>query len=124
MGAAPPTFSGSASRAKISTSGQVTLPLTIGCPPPGADCRVSVAASGRVRASEVAKRKRVTLGRSVYVVKASSSANVRFKLTTRGRGLLRRLRGIEAKVAITVSRDGSVTTKTVTVRLKAPRRTP
>jgi hypothetical protein len=120
---APATFSGSASGAVVSTSGLVTLPLRIGCPPPGVDCRVSVAATARVRASASARRKLVKLGRSHYFVKVGNSAETRFKLNAKGRRLLRRLGRIKAKVELAVTRASSVTKKNVTVRLKAPRRT-
>ena len=121
VGGPSPTFSGSASRARVSTSGQVTLPLRIGCPPPGADCRVSVAASGRVPASTAARRKQVKLGRSDYLVRAGSSSKTRFSLTTKGLKILRRVKRIRAKLEVTVTRGSEIAKKTVTVRLKAPR---
>jgi hypothetical protein len=120
---AAPTFSRSASEAKVSTGGRVTVPWTIGCPSPGAGCRVSVVGRARVHASAAAKRRRVTLGRSAYLVKVGSSAAARFKLTATGRRTLRRLDRVKAKVEIKVTRGTSVTRKTVTARLKAPKRT-
>jgi hypothetical protein len=119
---AAPTFSDSGSRAKVLTSGRVTLPLTIGCPLPGAECRVFVAATARLPTNAAARRKRVKLGRSHYLVKVGSSAKGRFKLNPRGRRLLRRLGRMKAKVKITVTRAGNMTGKTVTVRLRQPRR--
>ena len=107
--AAAPTFSGSRSGAKVSANGAVTVPIRVGCPRPGDDCQVSVAA----------KRRKVMLGRSEYVVKAGRSAKTRFKLTAKGRRLLRRLGRVRAKVGITVTRAGAKTEKTVTVRMKA-----
>jgi hypothetical protein len=102
----------------------VTLPLKISCPPPGAECLVSVAASARVPAHAAARRKQVKLGGSGYVVNVGSSAKTRFKLTKKGRSLLRRLGPIKVKVKVSVTRLGAgVTRKTVTVRLRAPRRT-
>ena len=107
-----PTFSGSATGATVSRSGRVTLPLTIGCPPPGSVCAIAVAAH----------RKQVRIGRSRYLVAVDRSAKTRFKLTRKGRSLLRRLTRIKAKVVITVSRGGNIVSqKTVTARLKAPR---
>jgi hypothetical protein len=116
------TFSGSASGARTTRDGRVTLPLRIGCPPPGVDCRVSVAATARVRASAAARRKLVKLGRSHYLIKVGKSAKTRFRLNAKGRRLLRRLGRINAKVELAVTRASSVTRKNVTVRLKAPRR--
>jgi hypothetical protein len=55
------------------------------------------------------------------VVKVGSSTKVRFKLTKKARALLRRLGRINARVAIQVSRGGSMTEKIVTARLKPPR---
>ncbi len=106
----PPVFSGSAAGATVSDRGRVTIPLRIGCPTPGVDCKVSVAA----------KRKRVKIGRSDYLVKVRRSANTRVKLNVKGRRLLRRRGRMHAKVKISVDRGGSVTRKTVTARLKAP----
>lgn len=120
-----PTFRNSGTRAKVSRSGRVTLPLTIGCPPPGPECLVSVAATARLPAGAASLRKRVKLGSSAYAVKVGGSARARFRLTTKGTRLLRRLTRIQAKAAITVTRlGGGATRKRVTVRLKAPRRTP
>ena len=101
----------------------MTLPLTIGCPLPGAECLVSVAATARLRASAAARRKRVKVGRSAYAVKVGGSARARFKLTSKGSRLLLRSRRIRAKVEITVTRGTAITKKTVAVRLKAPKRT-
>jgi hypothetical protein len=119
---APPTFTASGSPAKVSRGGRVTLPLTIGCPPPGLDCRVSVSANANVRAGAAARRKEVKLGRAVYLVKLGSSEAARFRLTRKARALLRRLRRLKAVVDISVNRSGNVTTRILTVRLKAPRR--
>jgi hypothetical protein len=80
----PPTFSGAGSGAKVSRTRRVTLPLTIGCPPPGAECLVSVVATARVPASAVARRKRLKVGSSAYSVKVGGSARARFGLTTKG----------------------------------------
>jgi hypothetical protein len=118
-----PTFSGSASRARTTRNGRVTVPLRIGCPPPGVDCGVSVAATARVRASASARRELVKLGRSHYVVKVGTSGETRFNLNAKGRRWLRRLRRIQANVELAVTRASSVTRKNITVRLKAPRRT-
>jgi hypothetical protein len=120
---AAPTFGNSGSRANVSRGGRVTLPLTIGCPPPGAECLVSVAATARLRARASARRRRVKVGRLAYAVKVGASAQARFKLTPKGRRLLRRVRRVRAKVEITVTRATAITKKTVTVRLKAPKRT-
>ena len=115
-----PTFSGSASRAKVATTGKVAFSLRIGCPPPGVDCRVSVAATARVPVGAAAGRRRAKLGRSDYLVKVGSSAKGHFVLSTKGRRLLRRLRRIKAKAEITVTRGSQITEKIVRVRLKAP----
>jgi hypothetical protein len=116
----PPVFSGSAAGATVSDRGRVTIPLRIGCPAPGVDCKVSVAASARADVNAAARRRRVKIGRSDYLIKARRSANTRVKLNVKGRRLLRRLGRMHAKVKISVDRGGSVTRKTVTARLKAP----
>jgi FG-GAP-like repeat/FG-GAP repeat len=120
-GGPAPWFRGSGSPARVSPNGRVTLPLRIGCPPPGAPCRVSVAAMARRSADAAARRKRVKLGRSGYVVKVGRSARTRFTLTPWGRSLLRRRERIRAKVEIRVARGSGTTTKTATARLEAPR---
>jgi hypothetical protein len=109
-----PTFTRTGSEAKVSTRGTATIPLRIGCPPPGVDCRISVAATAR--------RKSAKLGRSRYLVKVGTSDNARFRLTAKGRRLLRRLNRVKANVEIIVTRGSVVTKKTVTIRLKAPKR--
>jgi hypothetical protein len=117
---ASPTFRDVGSKATVSRRGRVTLPLRISCPLPGAECLVTVAASARLPA----RPKQVKVGGSGYVVNAGGSDETRFKLTKKGRRLLERLRRIKAKIEISVTRLGAGSTrKTVTVRLRAPRRT-
>ena len=121
--APPPTLSSSNGKATVSRSGRVTVPLTIGCPPPSVACRISVAASARAPASTAALKRRVKLGRSDYHVSAGRSAKARFDLNRTGRRLLRRLGRLDARVKTTVTRGATVKKKTLTVRLKAPKRT-
>jgi hypothetical protein len=111
----PPTFSRSGTGAKVSPTGDVTVPMRIGCPLPGGDCRISVTALA-------VGHEQITLGRARYLVRAGNSAGARFTLNSNGRRLLRRLRRVRANVFVSVTRDMRITRDVVTVRLRAPKR--
>lgn len=66
--------------------------------------------------------KRVKLGGSSFKVAVGKKGKVRIKLNSTARRLLKRRKVIKARVVITVRRGGATVKKTVTVRLKAPRR--
>lgn len=118
----------SAGTLRVSSKGKVTLPKPkVDCSGAGSDCTVKTSVTGPPppqgkKASSSAKKKRVKLGSSSFEVKAGKTGKVKVKLTKKGLKRLKRLGKIKAKVKITVERGSKVTTKTVKVTLKRPKR--
>jgi hypothetical protein len=107
--------------ALVNAKGVFTLKgILVNCAGLGPDCAVKTKVTGTVPGGSAAKT--VKLGGSSFVVKAGKTGKVKPKLTKKGLKLLKRLRKIKAKAAITVTRGAKTSKKTVKVTLKAPKR--
>lgn len=120
---ARPSISGSASvgTVRVSATGSATLGgRRVACPSQGQACRVAVAASAPSagRASGSRKAKRLQLGAASYVVKAGRTGAVKLRLNRKARRLLRRRKGIAARVTVTVRRGSVRATKTYRVTFR------
>lgn len=90
----------------------------------GPDCNVKAVVTGSVpngNASAGVSRN-VKLGSASFGIQAGKKGNVSVRLSRQGLKLLRRLKTIRAKVTITVRRGATSAKKTVTVTVKAPKR--
>jgi Ca2+-binding RTX toxin-like protein len=111
----------SAGTVKVSSSGSFRLKRqVVECPAGGARCKVRTSVTGRVSAS--AKKRTVKLGGSSYSIAAGKKGAVRVKLTKKGLRLLRRSRKAKGTITIRVTKGSTVTTKKVSVTLRAPKK--
>ena len=111
----------SAGTVKVSSSGSFRLKRqVVECPAGGARCKVKTSVTGRVSAS--AKKRTVKLGGSSYSIAAGKKGAVRVKLTKKGLRLLRRSKKAKGTITIRVTKGSTVTTKKVSVTLRAPKK--
>ena len=111
----------SAGTARVSAKGSFTLKRqVVECPAGGAACKVTTSVTGRVSAS--ARKKNVKLGGSSYTVAAGKKGAVRVKLTKKGLRLLRRAKKVRGSISIRVRKGSTLTTKKVSVTLRAPKK--
>ena len=102
---------------KVSSKGTFTLRRqVVECPTGGASCKVGTSVTRRV------KKKRVKLGGSSYTLAAGKKGALRLKLTKQGLRTLKRAKRIKGSVSISVRKGSTVTRKTVSVTLRAPKR--
>ena len=112
----------SAGTVKVSSTGLFTLKRqVVECPAGGARCKVRTSVTGRVSVS-ASKKRNVRLGNSSYSIAAGKKGAVRVKLTKKGLRLLRRAKKAKGTVTIRVTKGATVTTKKVTVTLRAPKK--
>ena len=106
----------SAGSVRVARSGAFTLPnQTVDCTRAGPACRVKTRLTTRKRA--------VKLGGSSFGVPTGKKGKVRAKLNRKGLRQLKRAKRLKAKLRITVTRGTQSVKRTVTVTLKAPKRT-
>ena len=106
---------------RVGKKGTFTIKRKVDCTGLGPSCTVTNTLSAKVAASS-AKKKSLKLGGSKFIVKAGTKGAIKLKLTKKGLKLLKRLGKIKGKIKTTVKRGKSVTTKTFTVTLKAPKK--
>jgi Ca2+-binding RTX toxin-like protein len=123
------TAPGNAGTVIVSSKGVFYLPgTTLGCPSgngAACDATIVVTTAKAVNASVAAakKKKKLTLGKAALKVAAGTSAKARIKLSKKGLRALRRLKSVKAVVKLTVrDRTGKRVTKSVRLKLKAPRK--
>lgn len=111
----------SAGTVRVGKKGSFTIKRKVDCTGAGPNCKVANTLNAKVAASS-AKKKNVKLGSSKFTVKAGKKGAIKLKLTKKGLKLLKRNGKIKGKIKTTVKRGKSVTTTTVSVTLKAPKK--
>lgn len=104
-------------QASVSQTGSFTISNQATCTGSGPDCSVATTLSGPVGASVAA-----TLGGSHFKVKRGKKARIKARLNRSGLKRLKKAGRIKAKLKVTVRRGKAKSTKTITVRLKAPKK--
>jgi hypothetical protein len=91
------------------------IAVKLRCPTGAAKCtgKLTLKTASKVKVGR--KRATVTVGKASYSVKAGKTSNVRVKLTSKGRSLMRRVKHVRVKLSVTPT-GGKAATKRLTLK--------